>query len=111
LNTRTAQEGDDMPTGGYDVFYTEPDTVDEMYCKVCATLCDVKRSVFGPTGFAESMAKRGYWHDRLICPHSGKSWHIKALQLAIEIDQTHSKRLAALIRLDREDFLRENGCL
>jgi hypothetical protein len=40
-----------MPTKGYDVFYTEPDTVDEMYCKVCGTLCDVERSVIGPTSF------------------------------------------------------------
>jgi hypothetical protein len=100
-----------MPTKGYDVFYTEPDTVDEMYCKVCSTLCDVERSVIGPTGFAESLAMRGHWHDRFVCPHAGKSWHEKALQLAIEIDQTYSKRLAALIRLDLEVILRENGCL
>jgi hypothetical protein len=99
-----------MPTKGYDVFYTEPDTVDEIYCKVCGTLCDVERSVIGPTSFGESIAKRGHWHDYFCCPNTGQPWHEKALKLAIEIDQTHSKRLAALIRLDLEDILRENGC-
>jgi hypothetical protein len=100
-----------MPTKDYDVFYIEPDTVDKMHCKVCGTLCDVERSVIGPTGFAESIAKRGHWYDRFSCPHTDKPWHEMALQLAIEINQTYSKRLAGLIRLDLEDILRENGCL
>jgi len=83
---------------------------DKMYCKVWGALCNIDRSLHGPTGFAESMAKRGHWHDRFTCPHTGKPWHNKALELAQEISKSSSKRLAELMHLDIEDILRENGC-
>ena len=68
-----------MPYVGYESFTTEPDTVDQMHCKVCGTLCNVDRSLHGPTGFAESLARRGHWLDRFVRPHTGKSWHYEVM--------------------------------
>lgn len=97
-----------MPMKGYDVFYTEPDEVKTMHCKVCGTLCNVERSVHGPTGWIEGMAGRGHWHDKFECPHSGNPWHEQAIKLFMKIEETPSKRLAELMRLDLEDLLKEN---
>ena len=98
-----------MPTKGYDLFYTEPDEVESMYCKVCGSPCDVERSLHGPTGWASAMAQRGIWHDRFICPHAGKEWHARALEIFMQKEETASKRVAALMRQDLEEILRENG--
>jgi hypothetical protein len=49
--------------------------------------------------------------DVFTCPHAGKAWHEKAVELAVAIDETPSKRLAALMKQDLEDLLRENGVL
>ena len=76
-----------MGTKGYDIFFTDPDTVEEMRCKVCGTLCKVERNVTGPTGWVEAMGKRGHWRDEFVCPNSGKPWHEKALELAMQIDE------------------------
>jgi len=96
-----------MAMKGYDVFHTDPDTVDSMYCKVCGSLCNVQRSVHGPTSWIEGMGGRGHWHDEFRCPHSGHHWHDLALQLVMKIEKTPSKRLAELMRLDLEDILNE----
>lgn len=100
-----------MSMKNYDVFYTEPNTVDEMFCKVCGTRCEVERGLFGPTSWAEAQAEGGHWHDRFICPHSCKPWHETAVDLYFEMEETPSKRIAELMRLDLEDLLREHGCL
>jgi hypothetical protein len=102
-------KGVDVSTKGYDLFYTEPDSELEMRCQVCGTICDVVRSVTGPTSMAEAMAKRGHWHDVFSCPHSSEPWHEQALQLVIAIEESPSKRLIALMRQDLEDILREQG--
>jgi len=100
-----------MSTKGYDIFHFKPDTVDEMHCKVCGTICLVERNVTGPTGFAEAMAKRSHLHDVFNCPNSGIPWHEQALELVLEIEKTPSKRLAELMRLDLEEILKPHGCL
>ena len=82
-----------------------------MHCKVCGTLCNVDRSLCGPAGFAESMARRGHWHDRFVFPHTGKSWHDQALELMLEIEETPSKRVIELMKQGLDDLLRENRCL
>lgn len=92
----------------YDIFFTEPDTVDEMYCKVCGARCKIERSVTDPTSLAEAMAHLGHWHDTFFCPHSGKPWHEDALELVQQIDATPSKRLASLMSRDLEDILKEH---
>jgi hypothetical protein len=99
-----------MPYINYAVFYTEPDTGDEIYCKACGTLCDVERSLFSPTGYVESLARRGHWHDTFRCPHSEKTWHDRALELMLTIEEIPSKRVAELMQQDLDNLLRENGC-
>jgi hypothetical protein len=96
---------------GIDLFITEPDTVEEMYCVICGSKSDVERSLLGPTSGAMAMAKRGKWHDRFTCPHVDQPWHLQACDLYLEIKKTPSKRLAELMELDLEDILSEHGPL
>ncbi|MBI4184732.1 MAG: hypothetical protein HY521_12130 [Proteobacteria bacterium] len=97
-----------MARTGFDFFISEPNSTDEMFCRVCDSKCRVTRNVFGPTGFASAMAKQFRVHDEFVCPHTDKPWHDRALQLAIAIAETPSKRLAALMKADLDDLLREN---
>lgn len=94
---------------GYDIFYTAPDTVEQIHCRVCHSLCDVERNLTGPTAWAEASARRGHWHDEFACPHRQKEWHKQALELVLEIEKTPSKRLAELMQHDLDDLLRANG--
>ena len=54
------------------------------------------------------MANKFTYHDEFVCPHTDEPWHEKALQLAIAIDDTPSKRLADLMRADLQDILNEH---
>lgn len=97
-----------MPRKGYDVFYGDPDSTQEKTCLVCGSLCGVTRNAQGATGFAEAMSRQTHVHDRFQCLHSGKPWHDLAEQLVLEIENTASKRLQALINEDLQDLLKEN---
>ena len=35
---------------GFDTFYEEPGKIQERYCQICGSLCEVKRNQTGPTG-------------------------------------------------------------
>lgn len=96
------------PYKGYELFITEPDEQDEMFCRVCGSRCNVERSVIGPTSFMEAAGHRGHWHDKFICPHFEQDWHKQARALVIQIERTPSKRIAGLMSLDLEDILKEH---
>jgi hypothetical protein len=96
---------------GYERFYVTPHTVEEMQCRVCGTKCHVKREVHGPHEFVTAATSVHDVWDVFTCPHRGKAWHDKAVDLAVAIDETPSKRVAALMRMDLEDLLKENGVL
>ena len=96
---------------GYDVFYIEPGKVDEMICGVCGSRCKVRRNVKGPVSFASAMGRMQIEHDYFWCPNSEAEWHSQALNLVEAIEDTPSKRMAEIMRLDLEDILREHGCL
>lgn len=96
---------------GYERFYVTAQTVDAMRCRVCGTNCQVRREVHGPHDFVMTASRVHDVWDVFTCPHSGKVWHDKAVELAVAIDETPSKRVAALMREDLEDLLRENGVL
>ncbi len=97
-----------MAQKGFDFFIAKPDSGEERDCRVCNSRCKVTRNVFGPTGFVSAMASSFTYHDEFLCPHTDEPWHNQALQLAIEIDATPSKRLAALMKADLQDLLKEN---
>jgi hypothetical protein len=94
---------------GYDTFYENPGEVQARTCQVCNTSCEVKRDQFGPTGWAEALGQRGHLHDYFRCLHAGKDWHKKALEILMAMEETPSKRLAALMQQDLIDLLAENG--
>ena len=94
---------------GYERFYVTPGTAEEMRCRVCGSKCNARREVSGPHDFISAASRASDLWDVFSCPHGGKAWHEKAVELAVAIDETPSKRLAALMRQDLEDLLREHG--
>ena len=96
---------------GYERFYVTPGTVEEMRCRACGTKCNVRRDVSGVDDFVWTVNREGDLWDVFSCPHARKAWHDTAVELAVAIDEIPSKRVAALIRLDLEDLLREHGVL
>lgn len=97
-----------MAQTGYDFFIAEPNSPDERICRVCGSKCRVTRNVFGPTGFVYAKANKFTNHDEFVCSHTDEPWHEQALRLAIEIDETPSKRIADLMKADLHDLLQEN---
>lgn len=97
-----------MAQTGYDFFIGEANGGEEHHCRVCGSLCRVSRDVFGPTSWGTAMARKFTHHDEFVCPHTDKPWHEQALKLVMAIDETPSKRIAALMQADLEDLLREN---
>ncbi len=78
---------------GYELFMPDPGTVEEMECKVCGSVCDVKRGVIGPTSFGEAMGKGSHWHDEFRCPNRDESWHQQALEVLMAIEKSPSPSL------------------
>lgn len=93
---------------GYDIIYAEPDTLDEVRCRVCGATCDEKRGVPTASSFAESLSGSNRIRDVFTCPHAATEWHVLALKLVQEIERTPSKRLAELMRLDLRDLLTDH---
>jgi hypothetical protein len=93
----------------YDFFSTEPGSSEELNCSVCGTKCDIERNIYGPSGWIAAMGKVSSYHDIFTCPHAGKEWHEQALKLVLVIEETPSKRVLELMRLDLGDLLSENG--
>jgi hypothetical protein len=100
-----------MSRKGYDLFLTDPGSVKEMYCHVCHNQCKVTRNVYGPTSFVAAMAKKYRYHDVFECPHRDEEWHEQALRIVLAIEESPSKRIAELMKLDLEDLLREHNHL
>ena len=98
-----------MYVKGYDSFFTEPDTHEQLACRVCGTPCEVARGVYGPTDFASAIGGAATLHDAFHCPQGNAEWHGEALGLVMERDKTASKRLRELISLDLHDLLSANG--
>jgi hypothetical protein len=92
---------------GYDFFFRDPGTVDEICCRVCGAKCRVERNAYGPTGWAAAMAKHSCYHDKFTCPHGGEEWHEKALKLVEAINETPSRTIARLMKLDLKRILRK----
>ena len=94
---------------GYDVFFEKPGDVEERFCRVCGTVCEVERNRLGPTGWVTAMAKKDILHDYFFCRYMNEHWHSQALKLVQAIEETPSKRVAELMRLDLLDLLSEHG--
>ena len=92
----------------YEIFYTKPNSVSEKYCNVCGKKCDVNKKVYGSSSFSTAMGKKYDFHDIFVCPNAGKKWHELALKLVLSIEETPSKRVAELMKLDLNDLLKEN---
>ena len=99
-----------MSWAGYDSFCAKANSGEERICRVCGTMCTVWRNVYGPTGIISAMAKHSTYHDDFVCPHTDEEWHEQALRLAVSIDETPSKRVAALIKTDLDELVHDHLC-
>ena len=90
---------------GYDSFTPSPGEYESWKCRVCGSRAAVRRNVYGPTGYAEAMAKKGHLHDSFSCPNSDKDWHKQSMNLTREKESTSSPRIAALISKDLQEIL------
>ena len=85
---------------GYDFFTTKPDTIDEMVCKVCGEVCDVKRGVSGPMSWGMAMAKKNTIHDSFSCDHTDEAWHKQALEIVRAIKDCPSPSVRKIMDND-----------
>lgn len=93
---------------GYDIFYLKPGSTTTQHCKVCGAECDVTRDVYGPSSTAAAIGRKYTLQDVFVCPHADADWHEQALRLVLAIQETPSKRLAALMQQDLNDLLEEH---
>ncbi len=93
---------------GYDYITTEPNAAAHMDSPVCGQRMYVNRGRYGPTCYAEAMARKGHTHDRFTCPDGEERWHAEALALKKEADETVSTRVRALIEEDLAELIRSN---
>lgn len=92
---------------GVDVFFLEPGSKKEMYCRICNSKCDVRRNVYGPASFAMAVGRKKKLHDVFTCPHAEEEWHGRAGKLVEEIEDTPSETVADLMRKEFEELLDE----
>ena len=94
---------------GYDSISPAPGSLAKWHCEICGSQASIRRDVYGPTSWAESMAQRGQLHDSFKCPNVSKVWHDKAYKLLREIEATESQRLTRLIAADLSHLLRQHS--
>ena len=88
----------------------KPNTFQSIYCPVCGTLNTVKRNQLGPTNVASAMAGIESLYDEFDCPYFNEPWHAEAVELQQKLEETTSKRVRELYRLDLEEILAAHGC-
>lgn len=72
---------------GYDLFFELPNRASYKRCRVCDTLCLVKRNVYGALTWKDYNREFYQWHDSFACPHTNTEWHDRALELVQSIEQ------------------------
>ena len=90
--------------------YRNPGAVRSAMCRIRSRKMNVTRNVFGPTSFAEAMARRGHKHDSFHCPALDKPWHQQAEILEEETRNTSSALIACILRFERFQSRRGVSC-
>jgi len=91
---------------GYDMLFSKPDEYLVQYCPTCGDEMNVRRGVFGPTSWSEAMARRGHLHDQFYCPNAETAWHVHAVELRKEADETASRKVRKMIEQELDELLR-----
>lgn len=85
---------------GWDSEHRKLGSDEELRCRVCNVMMDVKRGFISKNKAGVEEA-----YDKYTCPHRDKDWHIKALHLCLEMRDTASKRLKKMLEQDLDDIL------
>lgn len=92
---------------GYDVKIFTENAPDHVFCSVCSKEM-IKKESIGPVNFATAMAKKDIKHTTFTCPNAGLDWHVKVVKLMMEMNQTTSTRVAAILYDEISSILNEN---
>ena len=93
------------------IFTPNPGEYKDVSCGVCGRIMDVKRDVFGATGFAEGMSRSGHKHDRFTCPDRDEKWHKQALKLFQMAEDTPSKFLEEIFLQESSKVVHYKKCI
>lgn len=85
----------------------DPGEKDEVKCLICHSQMNVRRSVSGPTCWAEAVSGRLHFHDHFWCPNDGQHWHEKLKRLKEEIKETISEKVRSILAEEISEILRE----
>jgi hypothetical protein len=93
---------------GWDCFFPDPNTHDEMFCRVCGEKMSVIRCICGPTGYVEAIyGSKGRLHDSFHCNNSHEDWHKQSLRLLKLAEETPSALLEHIYRKEVEEILKD----
>ena len=88
-----------MAWKNWDIFIVEC-SEEKRDCKVCNEEMQVERNILYTARGGSKIPR-----DRFTCKHSDEQWHKQVLALRMEIKDTPSKGLAALMEIDVKDVL------
>ena|SRR3989344_1353034 len=87
--------------------FPDPGEAQDINCGICAEKMNVKRGIFGPTGFIEAMSPRGgHWHDYFECPNLGELWHKHIVSLTDEQMKTNSAKIKQILEDEIQETLK-----
>jgi len=90
---------------GWDSFSPAPGEKEKMSCHVCGEDMKVNRNMNDPTGYVESIAKRGHPHDSFFCRHAGEAWHNQVLSIKICAEEHPSKSVSDIMLKEADQII------
>ena len=84
----------------YTVFNRQCGTTESIQCQVCGEEMMVERNATGRT-----MSGRDFIHDVFECPNIGQDWHLQALKIKYELDNTASPSIKKIMQSDLDEII------
>jgi hypothetical protein len=91
---------------GWDSFTPAPGEWQTCKCRICNAEMNVKRNQLGPRSWVESAAKIEVPYDHFYCPHIKEEWHIKALEVSLELQETRSSYIRTILQQEIIDLVK-----
>lgn len=91
---------------GYDTIAPEKAPKEWPKCYTCGQnmLCEGEQ--YGPTSWAEAMAKGGHHYIRYVCPDAGTDWHNQVIGIMKQIEDTPSKSIERLLLKEKAELIK-----
>lgn len=83
----------------------EPNKLETVYCGVCRSKMDVKRSLKDFLSYSDSLAKIKTSFDEFLCPNYDKIWHRQVVALRLELCTQPSQTLRKMLLAEIDEIL------